>query len=335
MNREILINHYRTRGESDDSAQAAVRAVQELEDSLGSQGRSLASAGVDVLKDHVASLVAAGTNTRARLLALARYFYLTGGNEIYIYFTSLFGNIGVLEAIHDRIADQEGEATAAAVFAGVDQPPLGAPRQDLTKVARRLMTNLAGRLPRQRGRQLLAGNNHNIPHEDFQEEVALFRLASSLDDYLADLHRRSVEELEQHARSGKIWYEQVITPAVVAFVRANPEIQSAVRRGNKLYVTKIPYDTPRYLAEKDPVRRKYHLCHCPFVREALLGGQAELDPDWCYCSGGFVKYPFDILFDQDLAVELLESPLLGNERCRFAITLPKEYTMMCSEGQET
>jgi hypothetical protein len=44
---------------------------------------------------------------------------------------------------------------------------------------------------------------------------------------------------------------------------------------------------------------------------------------WCYCSGGFTKLFFDVLFEQDLEVELLESVLAGDASCKFAIRLPE------------
>ncbi len=43
--------------------------------------------------------------------------------------------------------------------------------------------------------------------------------------------------------------------------------------------------------------------------------------EWCYCSGGYAKYPFEIILEQDLEVKLLETPLDGDHVCRFEIDL--------------
>jgi predicted hydrocarbon binding protein len=45
---------------------------------------------------------------------------------------------------------------------------------------------------------------------------------------------------------------------------------------------------------------------------------------FCNCSAGFHKKPFEVAFGQPVKVEVLESVLLGGERCRFAIHLPEE-----------
>lgn len=323
MQTELFRDYYKKRGFSPEQTDQAVQAVNALAADLVRTGGSLETATTAAVEAHVAGLVAEGRNTADRLLALARYFYLTGAQAIYIYFTALFGSQDVLANIRDRLAAAEGETTAEAIFAGLGEPPLGAPLTDMPPLVRRFMSRLADNMPPERYCPLLAGNNHGLPPTGQDEERRLLAEAGSLDDYLADLHRRKVDELQQHSDEGRIWCEQVITPEVVDFVRANPEILSATRSGNRLYVTKIPYDTAAWLHAADDRQRKYFLCHCPFVRAAFLDGQADINPDWCYCSGGFTKYPFELLFGQSLQVELLESPLLGHDRCRFAITLPE------------
>ena len=60
------------------------------------------------------------------------------------------------------------------------------------------------------------------------------------------------------------------------------------------------------------------------VREAIKRGDVRLFADFCSCSGGFHKKPFEAIFGQRLKVDVLESVLKGDERCRFAIHLPVE-----------
>ena len=84
---------------------------------------------------------------------------------------------------------------------------------------------------------------------------------------------------------------------------------------------RIPYDPARYLAETDETMRRYYACHCPFVREAILRGEIDISANWCYCSGGFVKYPYEVILGRELRVDLLQSVLKGDSICRFAIHL--------------
>jgi hypothetical protein len=82
--------------------------------------------------------------------------------------------------------------------------------------------------------------------------------------------------------------------------------------------------TQQYLAETDPALRRYYACHCPWVRDAIKNDDVKLAEIFCQCSGGFHKKPFEIIFERPLKVEVLESVLKGDSRCRFAIHIPEE-----------
>jgi hypothetical protein len=138
---------------------------------------------------------------------------------------------------------------------------------------------------------------------------------------LADFHARQVAVLQHHANTGTVWFEQRVTQAVVDYVAANPERLSAVRHGDRLLMTKIPYNPDAYLKSDDPIERRYLACHCPLAREAIRMNTV-VDSRWCYCSAGFEKFPFEVIFDQPLNVKVLESVLGGAERCRFEVRLP-------------
>ena len=55
--------------------------------------------------------------------------------------------------------------------------------------------------------------------------------------------------------------------------------------------------------------------------EAILRGEPNISSNWCYCSGGFVKYPYEAILGRELRVDLLQSALKGDPVCRFAIHL--------------
>jgi hypothetical protein len=138
---------------------------------------------------------------------------------------------------------------------------------------------------------------------------------------LKDLHERKVEELKSFEQSGRVWYEQEITKEVIEFVKNNQEIMSAVLVDDKLYITKIPYDTPKYLHAESAKEKAYYMCHCPFARESILKNNVKIDSKWCYCSAGFTKLPFDVVLDTDLKIECLNTALAGDPICRFSISL--------------
>jgi hypothetical protein len=324
MDEQLLRDLYVARGAAEDEIAQALAAVALLEANLMKLGIPIGKATVDDLRAYVDALVSEGPVDRSDLLALARFFYANKSYDIYIYFTQLFGSRGVMENISSRLADAQGPEVAQRILGDFSPPALGTPLTEMPAHTADFMQRLQDSLSPEQCRDVLTGNNHGIREEGFREERSLYLASSTLDQYLREYHQRGVAELEDHCAEGKIWYEQVITQDVVDFVRGDQEILSAVRAGDKIYTTKIPYDTVRLLTERDPARRRYHVCHCPFVREALLSGELPVDGNWCYCSAGFVKFPFEVIFGTTLGIELLESPLLGHDRCRFAITLPDD-----------
>lgn len=321
MNRQILRDHYEKRGFSAQQAEDAVSAVDALERWLSIHAGSLESVQPPQMRDYIRLLIQENQNSLETLLALARYFYMTGCNEIYVYFTSLLGGIGVIESIHDRLGTLEDPQTAEEIVDSLPRPPLGADPAEYPAFTRALMERLEERLPLETVRCALAGNHHQIPAEAFEEEKKLYQASCSMDEFLRAQHKNQVAMLQRHCDTNTVWFEQLITQEVVDFVAANQEIQSAVREGNTLYTTKIPYDPARYLAETDETKRRYYACHCPFVREAILRGETDISANWCYCSGGFVKYPYEVILGRELRVDLLQSVLKGDSVCRFAIHL--------------
>lgn len=326
MNRSVLRAHYEKRGFTSQQADEAVSAVAALEDWLREQSLLLESAPIPSIRAYIRLLIQQGRNTLDTLLALARYFYLTGRSDVYVYFTSLLGGVGVIESIREKLGALESPQTAQELIDSLPRPQLGADPAEYPAFTRALMEQLEQHLPLETVRCALAGNHHQIPASAFEEEKALYEASASMDDFLHAQHEKQVAVLQRHCDTNTVWYEQIITQDVVDFVAANQEIQSAVRSGDTLYTTKIPYDPARYLAETDETKRRYYACHCPFVREAILRGEQDISGNWCYCSGGFVKHPYEVILGRPLRVELLQSALLGDPICRFAIHLDSAET---------
>lgn len=323
MDNNLLKEYYQKRGFSDGEAIAAVDAVQRLEGFLSLSGTDLAQATVDQIAAYALGIPAGQPDGREALLAMARYFYLIHANDVYVYFCLLFGGQGVMENIRGRLESMEGAERAGHILDWLPIPPLGTPPGELPEHTARLMERLEASLSPSECAQVLTGNNHDIPEENFLEERKRYEEAPSIDDYLHELHGRKVAELQQFCDEGKVWYEQIITQDVVDYVKSSQEILSAIRSGDKLYVTKIPFDTVRLLQETDSAMRKYHICHCPFVRESLRSGKPDISGNWCYCSAGFEKFGFEVIFGTPLDIRVLESPLFGHERCRYEILLPQ------------
>ena len=323
MKKDVFLKLYRDRGIDEAIAQSALMVVSNLEKDFEEQGVCFETVDVDFIKSYIAQMVAKEENTLESFLALARYFHMINRKDIYIYFTKLLGGRGVIENIKDRMIQRVGHETTDRVFSDLIVPPLGTPIEDVPIFTKVLMEKIESELAPEDFKQVLAGNNHRIPVESMALEKEFYQNSSSLETYLKERHDRKVAELQSYCDRDAVWFEQVITQEVVDFVRANQEILSAVKKDNQLYVTKIPFDTVPFLNAENDMYKNYYACHCPFAREAILNEDQSISKNWCYCSGGFAKFPFEQILGRELTVELLESALDGDGRCRFIIDLSK------------
>ena len=303
--------------------ESSVAAVKEFEKYLRKRKTTLQSAGVDALRDYISLLIVEGSNSKDRLIAIARYCYFAKKYDLYIYFTMILGAADVLPALGERLAKIAGKAARVRIFHDVEMPPLGSSQESYPRLTKTVLDRMEAELPAGTCREVMTWNYHNIPIEAFKESRERFEKAASIDEYLKGEHERLIEELEGCMKAGRPWFEQEITPEVVEFVRTNQEICTGLRRGDKVYTTKIPYAPRLFLKEKDPAMRTYYSCHCQLVRTALRDGTPKIPATFCYCSAGYEKIHFDAIFDEPVEVELLETPLKGDARCRFAIKIPR------------
>ncbi|MBN1971270.1 MAG: hypothetical protein JXR48_04830 [Candidatus Delongbacteria bacterium] len=267
-------------------------------------------------------VISGSGNEVEKLVGLARYCKFTGNKEGLIYLLSLFNSVGVIESFRNR-AKLFGFDD---FFSEYDDPSLGIkPEKYLPKIEKAL-SNVLKTIPHKTYRKILASNHHQIPIEVFNEDKKRFIELGSIDKFLEYRHYKMISEMENCLRENRLWFEQNITREVLDFVKSNQEIQAGIRKDNRIYVTKIPSKVDKYLNETDKRKRRYLSCHCPFVRDSIIDENTKISSEWCYCTGGFEKLIFDVIYDQELEVELLESVLDENgSKCRFAIVLPKNY----------
>lgn len=320
MNQSLLENYYDKRGFENWQKEEAVRTIVHLEAALMRDGLSFESVDVHWIKNYVRVLVDTQVSELEMILAQARYFYLIGRNEIYIYYTSLLGGVGVMESIEKHVEELVGADRAKDIFNVVSKPRIGSSPEVFPQYTAEIMKSAEAKMTPREIQLSFAHNNHGISAEPFIKERERLHELGDLDAYLADYQKRKIEELQQYCDENRVWFEQKITQAVVDYAASNQEIMSAVRVGNVLYATKIPYDPDNYLKATDDKMKRYYACHCPFVREAILNDQ-EISENWCYCSGGFSKFPYEVILERPLEVELLACALRGDHVCRFAIKL--------------
>jgi hypothetical protein len=310
------------RKEIPERIEFAINAVKDFEGYLRKKNVALEEAELGVLKEYISLLISEGRNLEDRLVAIARYCRFVKKNDYFIYIAGIVNGREVLPGIATRLGKTADEEVRLRVFEGVELPPLGAPQEAYPLLTQMIVRRMEKELSPEKCREVLTWNYHEIPTEAFLGHKERFEKADNIDDYLRDEHRRFIEEIARSMNEGRPWYEQEITPEVIEYVEDNQEISIGKRIGDRIFVTKIPFAPKQYLEEQDPRLKRYYACHCPLARTAIRDGKPKIPSTFCYCSAGYTKIAYDVIFGEPVVIEMLESALNGDLRCRFAIKIP-------------
>ncbi|MCJ7731354.1 DUF6144 family protein [Candidatus Bathyarchaeota archaeon] len=314
------------RGMSLEKIGKSVAYVEKAEEYFKKKGLKLTDGSVEDFRGYVSYLMKRGENSYDELAAVGRYVNLLDMKKVWIYYAGILGGNTVYPSIKERLTEIAGTEKCDAVFSGVDEPPLGSEPDAYPAATMQLMDMLGKELSPAVYRRVLAGNHHRMSVEAFMKHKEwLMELDGDVDAWLEKMHEAAVVELEDHLREDKVWYEQVITQGIVDYVKNNQELLAGIRDGEWIYNTKFPYAPQDYLDEKDPLMKRYYMCHCPLARAAVLSGEPDIPMDWCYCSAGYGKFRYDIAFGEETEVEVLESVFNGSDKCRFRFKIPEKW----------
>ena len=269
-------------------------------------------------------LIAEGQNSEENYIALIRYCWFIKNNEMFVALLELVDGGEVGGNLYQRVGDRFGTALQEEIFAGIGVTPYGTPTPEKPAALQPVIRRLEDALGKTACQDFLSPSLRDLPDAIYQGEREKYDRAGNIDAYLRQRKEAFLGELEACQRDGRLFFSQEITDEVLEFVRADPEMGGGRREGNIIYEVKIPYQTKEYLAATDPTLKRYFGCHCPWARTAVKNHDVQPAETFCYCSGGFHKKPWEVIFEQPLRVEVLESILWGDERCRFAIYLPEE-----------
>lgn len=269
-------------------------------------------------------LIQEGNNTYENYVTLVRYSRLTQSNEMFVAFMELVDGGEVGENLYRMIGERFGAQIQGKIYKDHNIAPYGLPTPRKPETIHPVIKELELEIGKTACREFLSACLRDLPNRYFLGERRKYLRAGSVDTWLEKRHDSFLRWLKTCQRKGELFFVQEITPEVLDFVKNNPEIGGGRREGNIIYETKIPYMTKQYLREKDPIMKRYYACHCPWVREGIRQQDTGLMADFCYCSAGFHKKPFEVVFRKPLKVNVLETVLGGDTKCRFAIHLPEE-----------
>ncbi|MHA2308545.1 MAG: hypothetical protein ACXABJ_04655 [Candidatus Heimdallarchaeaceae archaeon] len=301
--------------------------LKELQEFLSKESINIDSIPEGKIIEYTEYLV---SNKDERILELLRALIsYSNFKEKYDYIVEI---IDVAEAynamdnLYLRIGDEFREEIRDEIFSNLDIPPLGIHPDKKPAFTEEIMKRMEAKIGEEKAIKLLAPCLHGRPIEPIKKDRDDFYRLNDIDNFLSLKRTELIERLEKHQKEGTLEYAQYIDKDVVEFVKNNPTISPGIREGNKIITTKIPYQVKRHLTTDDEKMKRYYSCYCSWVRGAMKKGEEkEISSNFCHCSAGFIMQYWEIIFDQPVKVEPVETALIGALLCTFEIDIPEEF----------
>ena len=186
-----------------------------------------------------------------------------------------------------------GMAARQQVMAGIEQIAPDSPLEAYTEWICGAMARLDALTddPEEKY-QVLSGCAHVFSDERIGHLRSVYERRREIDDVLREMYQ------------DPDWYED------------------PVRKGNALYMRKVPYDPEGYEQGATPVERRKAYCHCAFVRPYLDEVPSRMSPTFCWCGSGWYRRLWEGILGQPVQIDCVETLLTGHDQCTLTITLP-------------
>jgi hypothetical protein len=308
---------------SPEAIEASLAALRDFNEYLARHGKALESATRGDFYSYSADLIKTGNNTADNFISILRYGYFKKIKELIIAGMEVLDGSEVIENLSNRLTSEFNQVLRDYVFNGLEIPPLGVSPEEKPAYTKKLLARLEAKLGPEECAKFLNRGLRDRYEESRKPDREKFLKYENIDDFLEWKHKDFVATLEKHCKDGTLFFTQEITKEVLDNVKADPHIESGVREGDKIIIKKIPHMAKEYLAERDPRKKQYYYCHCPWVKEAFKESSEPLSPVFCNCSAGFYRAYWEIVLDQPVRVDVVQSLLRGDLICKFAVYLPE------------
>ena len=320
MQEEILRKYLKSRKTKEGTIDEYVIYVRKIDDFLLSEKNSL---GIDksYLKDIQAFLKQWKTDKKEKqvfLYALKSYGLATDNRNMIANVNRLLGKGPWLDRFEETLDEFVGEELRRKIIEAGGPIKQSASTAKKAVWTRCMMDCLEANVDKKTCKKILTNNLHfkSPKSPSFKKLKRMYEKTGNIDDVLKHLHEKWKRIIGDRYGYDSPEYK---------YVEPDPTIEAGKREGNIVYVSKIPYQIKEFLEAKDDKTKRYHYCHCGWVRDSLKRSDKEqVSPTFCNCSGGWHKVPFEGIFEQTLEVNLVKSVLKGDDVCTFAIHLPKE-----------
>ena len=259
------------------------------------------------------------------LRALINYANFIKKYDYIVEIIDISESYNAMDNLYQRVAEQFDEKTRDEIFENMEIPPLGSHPDKKPEFTKIILKRLEEKLGEEKTIEILKPCLHGRPGDLKKDREDFLRL-NDIDEFLKLKKQELIERLQKHQKEGTLEFAQYIDDEVIEFVKNTPSINPGIREGNKIISAKLPYQTKKHIQAKDKRMKGFYSCYCPWIRGAIKNGtDQELFSDFCYCSAGYIKKFWDVIFDQPTNVEPIETPLTGGLLCKFAVHIPKEF----------
>jgi len=275
----------------------------------------------------VNNLIDRGENTLHNLQTLVRYAKVINNDELFVSIFQMLDGCEAMDRLYDKIADYAGEDLRDVLFEEMPLPPLGLSLREKSLYTYRILHRMESIFEESTCREILKDSLRDLPEALFSHDKIDFyeKCQGDIDQFLILKGQQFLKTLKTYQEQKELFFGQEITDDVIIFVQNNPEIGQGIHEDNLIYETKIPFRTQAFIEEADPNMKRYYYCHCPWARESLRKKTFVVSSTFCQCSAGFHKRRYEVIFNQPLRADVINSVLKGDMVCRFAIHLPEDY----------
>lgn len=178
--------------------------------------------------------------------------------------------------------------------------------------SKEVVDRMEERIDEERCKEILSCGLHRRSKPAIEKLRKKFERIGDLDKFL---EIKQAEVLKKWSEKGEHYQD---------FARENPDCEFGVRRGNVIYVCKVPQQAKQYWETDDPERKRFHYCHCGWAKGSLKTDDVSISPIFCYCGAGWYRQVWEGIFNQQVKVDVVESVLGADLVCRFAVHIPPD-----------
>jgi hypothetical protein len=306
----------------DVQIKAAVDIVREFGRFLGFQKKSIKTASYDDAYNFSDYLIKKEKNTFENYLFLLRFGYFQKNKRLITAFLEILDGSEMIVNFSRRLIEEYGEKIRDQVFKDTKLPLLGIRPSQKAAVIKGLVKRFLAKVDYAECKTFFEVGLRDKYVRSYEEPRKLFQELNNVDKFLERSHQNLINTLKNHMKEETLFFTQDVNDEVIAYVKRDQTIETGIRKGELVIITKIPYSTKDFIHETDKRKKRYFYCHNPWIREALLKEDHPIDPVFCGCSAGFFKNYWEAILNEPVKVEVLKSLFKGDQICQFALHLP-------------